>query len=382
MIGGGAGGLITSSKLSAELSEEIKQEKVSITVFEGAETQEFQPGYLEVAFRGTDPQKLRRPMEKLLSPGVKVVHAKCASLDLDNHQIVTAKNQEKYDFDYVVVSTGCSPDYSQAPGLREENLDFYTDADVSSRIYKTLQGIKSGRVVVGIAGLPYKCPPSPNEAAFMVDEYLRRHGIRKNVDITFITPYTRIYTAEPINEVISPLYDERNIEARTVFNTDSVDPVKKEISSLEGDTVKYDYLFLTPPHKPASFLKETSYSDEDGWVKVDKLDLHITDHDFAFAIGDTNNIPTSKAGVEAHLEGIVVANNIAMNITGKGTKHLFTGRTQCSMETGFHDATFVVGTYDRPVEKIKPSKINYAEKKVMEHIYWGSLHGHYEWLFK
>ena len=122
--------------------------------------------------------------------------------------------------------------------------------------------------------------------------------------------------------------------------------------------------------------------DEDGWVKVDKKDLHITTYDNGFAIGDTTNIPISKAGVEAHLGGIVVANNIVGEITGTGQKYKFTGRTQCSMETGFHKATFVVGTYDRPVEKIEPSTMNYMEKKVMEKIYWGSLHGHYEWLFK
>ena len=52
------------------------------------------------------------------------------------------------------------------------------------------------------------------------------------------------------------------------------------------------------------------------------------------------------------------------------------------METGFHRATFVVGTYDKPVKKIRPSVTNYAEKKVMEKIYWASLEGHYEWLFK
>ena len=77
-----------------------------------------------------------------------------------------------------------------------------------------------------------------------------------------------------------------------------------------------------------------------------------------------------------------MANNIAAEITGTEQKIKFTGRTQCSMETGFHKATFVVGTYDRPVEKIEPSTMNYMEKKVMEKIYWGSLHGHYEWLFK
>ena len=103
MIGGGAGGLITTSKLSAELSEEIKQEKVSITIFDRKETQEFQPGYLETAFRGTKPEKLKRPVDKLISKGVKIVHADCASLDLDNHQIIAEKSQEKYDFDYVIV---------------------------------------------------------------------------------------------------------------------------------------------------------------------------------------------------------------------------------------------------------------------------------------
>ena len=115
---------------------------------------------------------------------------------------------------------------------------------------------------------------------------------------------------------------------------------------------------------------------------MDKKDLHITDHDHAFAIGKTNNIPTSRAGVEAHPECIVDANNIASNISGSGSKHFFTGRIQCSMETRFHHATFVVGTYDRPVEKIKPSIMNYTEKKVTEENYWASLHGHYEWLFK
>ena len=52
------------------------------------------------------------------------------------------------------------------------------------------------------------------------------------------------------------------------------------------------------------------------------------------------------------------------------------------METGWHQATFVIGTYDTPVQEIKPSMKNYMEKKVMEKIYWSSLGGHYEWLFK
>lgn len=382
IIGSGAGGLITSSKLSKDLSKEIKNGEVTITLFDKKREQEFQPGYLEVAFRGTDPSKIRRPVKKLVSPGVKMVYDNVEKVDLANRYVKTEGSSEKINFDYVIISTGSSPDYDQIDGLKQANMDFHTDAYNASLIYNRISSIKSGKIVVGIGGLPYKCPPSPNESAFMLDEHFRKRGIRDNVEIIYVTPFTRIYSAESINEVIEPMYERRDIESITAFNTDTVDAEKKEITSLEGETLKYDYLFLTPPHKPAGFLKGSDMSDEDGWVKVDKKDLHITTYDNGFAIGDTTNIPISKAGVEAHLEGIVVANNIVGEITGTGQKYKFTGRTQCSMETGFHKATFVVGTYDRPVEKIEPSTMNYMEKKVMEKIYWGSLHGHYEWLFK
>ena len=52
------------------------------------------------------------------------------------------------------------------------------------------------------------------------------------------------------------------------------------------------------------------------------------------------------------------------------------------MVTGYHQATFVIGTYNTPVQEIPPSTKNFMEKKVMEMIYWSSLRGNYEWLFK
>ena len=381
IIGGGAGGLITSSKLAKDLSDEIKKGNVSITIFDRKKEQEFQPGYLEVAFRGEKPEKIRRETSKLIAPGVNHVVSDCKKVDLDNGHLETV-DEKKWDFDYLVISTGSSPDYGQIPGLDKANMDFHTNASKSSLIYNKISGMSSGNIVVGIGGLPYKCPPSPNESAFMLDEFFTRKKIREKINITYITPFTRVYSAESINKVIEPLYKSRNIESITAFTTDSVDPEKKEIISLEGEAIKYDQLFLTPPHKTADFIHGTEMADEDGWIKTNKKDLHITDHENAFAIGDTTNIPISKAGVEAHLEGVIVANNIISEISGTNERYEFTGRTQCSMETGYHQATFVIGTFDTPVEEINPSVKNYMEKKVMEKIYWSSLSGHYEWLFK
>lgn len=382
IVGGGAGGLILASKVASEMSGEIRSGQLAVTIFDGAEYHEFQPGYLGIAFRGKRSSRAMRTLASLVNPGINLVPENCSVIDIENHYVITEKSVRRYNFDMIIVSTGSRTDPAQVPGLSEANHDFHTSAEKSADLFERVSRIKSGKVVVGISSLPYKCPPSPNESAFMLDEYFSRNGIRKDIDITFITPYLRAYSAEPISEIITPMYEERKINMVTGFNLDYVDNQKKKIVSLEGDELDFDELILVPPHTTADVLKKSDFSDEDGWVITDKRDMHILDFDYAFSIGDNTNIPISKAGVEAHLQAIVVANNIIEDLRGGVDRYLFTGRMQCSLETGYHKATFVIGTYDRQVEKKYPTTFNYLEKKFMERIYWSSLRGGYEWLFR
>ncbi len=381
IVGGGAGGLITANKLAQDLSVELKKEEISISVIDPAVYHEFQPGYIGIAFKGEKPEAMRRHVSSLILRGINLIPEKCARIIPEENKIVTGSGRNM-SYDYLVVGTGCEPDYSQIDGLSRDNLDYHTSAEKSANLYRAVSSMKTGKIVVGIAGLPYKCPPSPNEAALLLDEFFTRSGLRERVSINFVTPYIRIYPAEPINEVIEPLFRERNIEMSTGFTVDRIDTAGKKVISLEGDEIPYDTLMLVPPHKPGDFLKGQEFTDEDGWIKTDKTDLHISTYENAFAIGDVTNIPISKAGVEAHLEGIVVGENIVSDITGNNVKALFTGRTQCSMETGYGKATFVVGTYAKPVLKLAPSKDKYLMKKMMEAMYWDALMGRTESIFK
>ncbi len=382
VIGGGAGGLIFANTLAKEMESEVKSGELDIKIFDGLPYNEFQPGYLAVAFRGRDPESLRRPTASLVREGIQLIPEFCSKVDMANKYVETAKSGKKFDFDRIVIATGSTPDYSTIPGLREENLDFHTSAMASAEIYKKISNVKTGRMVTGIAGLPYKCPPSPNESAFMLDEFFYRRKLRKNVKITFVTPFLRAYSSETVNEVIEPMFRDRDIELVTGFNLDSVDAANRTLESMEGESLNYDGLMLVPPHTGVRVFKGTDYADEDGWIFTDKKDLHVKDYDYAFAVGDATNIPISKAGVEAHLESIVVAKNVISEMRGNSERYEFTGRLQCSMETGFHQATFVIGTYDKPIRKIQPSFKNYLEKKFMERVYWSSLQGGFEWLFK
>jgi len=88
-----------------------------------------------------------------------------------------------------------------------------------------------------------------------------------------------------------------------------------------------------------------------------------TKHEGVFAIGDITGIPLAvgkplpKAGVFAHFQAEAVANNIAVEINGKGRKKTFTGNGECFIEMGDGKAGFARGNfYHEPLPDVKMFK--------------------------
>jgi sulfide:quinone oxidoreductase len=340
----------------------------------------FQPANLDIAFKGASPEKFVRPERGLLREGVSFVLDQASKIDFAEHLVVTAGGAA-LPYDYLVIATGAVPDPGGLQGLKEGSLNFHTGAEDSQRIWEALQTFKGGRVVVAIAGVPHKCPPSPNEAAFMLDQFFRERGIRDKVEIKFLTPYPRAYPAEKISEVITPLFAERGIEVIPFFNMDSVDPVSRKIFSLEGEEFGYDLLIAVPPHHGEKVVVESGIGDEDGWVSADKGTMTVTGNDNVFAIGDATAIPISKSGVVAHLQSVVVADNIISDVNGSSDRVRYNGRINCPMEVGDRRAIFVSSTFTSPPVDQKPSLVKYIEKRSFSMIYWRALNGSLEPIF-
>jgi sulfide:quinone oxidoreductase len=294
---------------------------------------------------------------------------------------VTTRSGNRLSYDYLVIATGAVADPSKVPGLAEGSLNFHTTPHESRRIWEALQSFKGGKVVVAIAGTPHKCPPSPNEAAFMLDEFFERRGIRDKVEIKFLTPYPRVYPAEKLSKVVEPLFEEKGIGVVTFFNVDSVDPVKRQIYSLEGESVDYDLLIAIPPHQGADVIINSGIGDADGWVPVDRETMRMKEHSNVFAIGDATAIPVSKSGVVAHLQAVVVARNIVSEVRGSQQVVGYNGRINCPMEVGSRRAIFVSATYNSPPEDQTPSLAKYFMKRSFALIYWHALNGSLERIF-
>jgi sulfide:quinone oxidoreductase len=380
VVGSGDGGTFTANLLVSELHDEIRGGLATVQLVGEHLKHPFQPGSLDIAFKGADPDKYVKDETDLLRKGVDFIQDPAVKIDFAT-RTVTTKGGRALGYDFLVIATGAVADPSMIPGLAEGSMNFHTGGKNAQRIWEALQKFEGGTVVVAIAGTPHKCPPSPNEAAFMLDEFLRKRGIREKAKIRFLTPYPRPYPAEKISKVVEPMFQEKGIEVSTFFNVESVDPAGRKIYSLEGEAIDYDLLVAIPPHHGADVILNSGIGDEDGYVPTYKGTMNVVGQKGVYCIGDATNIPVSKSGVVAHLQSVVVAHNIVEEMQKSPDLLEYNGRINCPMEVGHHRAIFVSATYTSPPTDQTPSVVKYYMKRSFAMIYWRALNGSLERIF-
>jgi sulfide:quinone oxidoreductase len=363
IVGGGSGGTI--------LANSLDRHEFEITMLSSSFGHLFQPALLYVAFSHARARVVRDE-RSLLARHVNLLHDEVTSINLKK-KTVTTRNGVLFPYDYLVVATGMHTDTSQIPGLSEINAefgDYHSSLAKAERLSYHLDGFRGGTIAIGQSSPIIKCPPSPLEGVLLTDQLLRKRGLRKSSRLVYFTPYPRPYSAEPMNEVVEPLLEERDIEVMTFFDVKRIDPINRTIFSIEGDKIEYDLPIIIPPFVGANILYEPADAvDEDHFIIADKSTLRIKGTGDAFVVGDASNLPTSKAGVGAHLQAKVVAKILS------GHPATFDGRTSCPFDTGDGRGTFVIGSYEAPVTKARPTRIKHLMKTAFQRIYWISLRG-------
>ncbi len=366
VLGGGVGGTLAANLIDKDLRSDAK-----VTVVDPTGMHVYQPGFLYVALGQAHGQWLARDERTLLRKGVELAVEAATKVDLSAGTVVL-EHGGAIPFDHLVVATGARLIRDTVPGLLEGSYDFYS-MDGAFRLREALRSFGGGRIAVGIAGIPYKCPPAPVEFVFMVDELLRKRGIRDRSRITLLSPLNRAFTIESASKLVQPLMDERGIELETFFNVEAVEPASRTVLSLEGDKAEYDLLVLVPPHRGQRVVEDSGLGDAGGWVPTDKLTLQHQGHPNVFAIGDATNLPISKSGSTAHFEAPVVASRIASLVRGTAPKANYGGRVMCFLEVGGRKATALRFDYEHPPVPPKPSLLWHSAKWTFNRLYWETV---------
>jgi sulfide:quinone oxidoreductase len=362
VLGGGVGGTLAANLVAKELGRDVR-----VTVVDATGMHVYQPGFLYVALDQANALWLARDERTLLRRDVDLVVDMATRID-PTAQTVTLARSGTLAYDYLVLATGSRLDRDAVPGYGDTH-DFYS-LEGALRLREALRRFDGGRIALGVAGIPYKCPPAPVEFVLMAEEYLRKRGIREKSSVTLLSPLNRAFTIESASKLVQPIFDRRGIGLTTFFNVESVDTTARTVTSLEGETAEYDLLILVPPHKGSAVVMDSGLGDAGGWVPTDRNTLAHTQHERIFAIGDATDLPISKSGSTAHFEAPIVASRIASFVRGTAPKAAYGGRVMCFLETGGGRATSLRFDYAHPPVPPQPSRLWHWAKWIFNRAYW------------
>ncbi len=375
IIGGGVGGTLTANLLVKRLRPELQSREVSITVVDSSGSHVYQPGFMYIAMGGERAERLQRPESSLLDDRVELVVGEVTSIDPEK-RVVGLTHERWLGYDQLVLATGSRIVPELIPNFDTEAHHFYS-AEAALELRKALDAFTGGRIVIGIAGMPYKCPPAPLEVAFLIEAELRERGLRDKSEIHFCSPIGRAFTIESVSDMATPILAEKDIELHTFFNVEAIDPDRKVVESLEGEELPYDLLVLVPPHRGAQVVIDAGLAPAPGgWLPTDRHTLEVAGHAEIFALGDATDLPLSKAGSTAHFEAPVVAERVAARVKGlepDAKAGSYEGRVMCFFEVGDGRGTLLRFDYDHPPRPPKPNRMWHLGKIVFNKTYWHTV---------
>jgi sulfide:quinone oxidoreductase len=344
VLGGGVGGLVAANRLRKLLPSHQR-----VVLVDRERQHVFQPSLLWLASGDRAPHQIQRPLTELVRRGVEVRIGGIEEMDTAT-RVVNVDGQEIAG-DAIIVALGADLAQEMIPGLAESGHNLYTLSGASA-FYDAIQKFSGGRIVVLTATPAYKCPAAPYEAAMLVEAVLRRRGIREKVqmDLYAAEPGPMAVTGPKLSGQVRGVVESKGIRYHPEHQVTQVDAATRRLTFANGATAEFDLLLYVPPHRAPAVVRKAGLLAASGWVAADRRTFETR---FAgiYAIGDVTGIPLAmgkplpKAGVFAHKEAEVVADNIASMWAGRDERRAFDGVGECFVETGDGRAGFGAGNF-------------------------------------
>lgn len=371
IVGGGMGGTILANNLARRLAPELRSGKARLTMLSASPRHMYQPGLLYLALGRMAPEELYRDQASLLDPGIEFQVDPVEEFHPDRNEVRTAGGKV-HGYDVLVIATGSRPVPEEIPGLAENAETFYTE-EAALGMFRRLQAFQGGRVVIAV-GVPHKCPMAPLEITFMLYDYFKDRGMLDKVKLHYTYPINRVHSLENVAKWAAPEMERLGITCETLFNMKEVDGAAKVVRSEEGGEAPYDLLIAIPAHRGMEVIEKSGLGQR-GWIPTHRNKLNMEGRDNVFVLGDTTNLPISKAGSTAHFEAEALGENIAAMVKLGAPVREYDGKVFCFIEAGKDRATYAMFDYQNPPQPQPPTRAVHWFKLAYNKLYWVSARG-------
>lgn len=348
ILGGGFGGLATANAL-----RQLAPKEHRIVLVDSSPAFTLGAAKTWVMLGQRRPEEVMHPRAAgLKKRGIEYTQATVHKIDASKQEVETSRGLLRGD--YLVIALGADLEMGLVPGLAEAAQTFYTLAG-AAKLRDTLKAFPGGEIVLLIPRAPFKCPPAPYEAAFLLDYQFKIQRRRDKIRLSLYTlEAAPMATAGPeMGQFIRAALAERQIAFHPQKRVQSVVSAERRIQFEDGSEAKYDLLIAVPPHQAPKAVRESGLTNAAGWIPTEAQTgkvVAFADSHRVYAIGDITAVPLPgrfkpdaplvlpKAGVFAEKQGRVVAAQIAARLRGEEPIAAYDGTGYCYIEMGDHHA--------------------------------------------
>jgi len=377
-----------ANQLVGKLYPEVLRGDVSITLLSSSPDHYYKPAFMYVAFSQFFEEELKRPERSLLRPEISFHVEEVTRFDFSGQQLRT-RTGKRFDYDFLVIATGCVPAPERIAGLQEAGDHFYQYLP-ARQLAQRLNSIEKGRIFITVSfpqtpNVPHQCGIAPVETTLMLDDLLRRRGVREQVEIIYTYPTVAqllrncLFLQRPTGEILPSIFARKNIQFQRGFTLSHVDPDAKVAYSAEGDAQPFDILMATPPIQAVEVVRECGISqaaNDEGWLPTNHETLQVYGLENVYVIGDTVDLPVSKAGGACHNQAPVIANNITAQIRLGAPNSVYDGRVQAVAQMGLNAGMPLWYDYTHDVLPTPPTKLGGLLRNGFNRgLYWAVARG-------
>lgn len=356
IVGSGLAGLSAASRLRRLL------DGATITILDGKEIHNYQPGYTLVASGIWPVEKVVDRNADFMPIGVEWIREHAAEIDPDAKLVVTDRGR-RIRYDFLVVAPGLHLDYGLIEGMdtaaigRDGIGSVYHGHEGAVLTWKAMRAFvaRGGRAIMTLPSTALKCAGAPLKMAFLLRDRLHEAGTLGRSQITFNSSLANVFGVPQVNEAVLVRWDALGISVNFEHGLKTVDITRREATfttPLGEEKTSYDFLHVVPPMRAPDAVKNSPLAWREGdfaaggWLEVDERTLRHRRFPEVFGLGDVNGTRRGKTAATVKKACPVVTRNLAAVIAGKEPALTFDGYTSCPLVVRIGAAMLIEFDYD------------------------------------
>ncbi|KAL4983796.1 hypothetical protein BDW68DRAFT_168161 [Aspergillus falconensis] len=344
VVGGGTAGLAISHQLlrSGKFSQD------DIAVVDPAAWHHYQPGWTLVGGGLKDKRSLQRPLQALLDRKLKFYPRKASTFSPEDNSI-TLDNGRKIAYEHLVVAPGIEIKYGSIKGLPEALADPSSlvssiyGYDYCDKAFETIKKFGEGRALFTHPAGTVKCAGAPQKIMWLALDYWKKAGLYSSsgespISISFATNLPGLFGVPKYSAKLDELRKQRRVDGYFQHDLVAIEG-NQAVFAVQGQTQnvtkRFDLLHVVPKMGPYDTIKESTISNEDGFVEVDEATTRHKHYANIWSAGDASSLPTSKTMAAITSQAPVLVRNMLQSMEGKQPDAVYDGYTSCPLVTEY-----------------------------------------------